>query len=149
MGFKEAIRTCFKEKYATFQGRASRSEYWYFVLFLTLASGIPALIGLGLMLNSFQSGGDPGTLAYVFFAISGLVYLALLLPYISVYVRRFHDRNLSGWWVLGALLCSAIPYIGWLISLAALIIVVLKGTEGENKYGPDPLGMQRQADVFA
>ena len=148
MGFKEAIRTCVRDKYATFSGRTSRSEYWYFFLFVILVASV--LIGVGVAASA--GGIDRGqisTLSGIFFGAAGLFYLGMLIPMIAVGVRRFHDRNLSGWWYLGAIVAGAIPFVGIAASIAAFVITVLKGTDGENKFGEDPLLVQNRADVFS
>ena len=146
MGFKEAIRTCVRDKYATFSGRASRSEYWYFFLFVILVASV--LIGVGAVFSTGNSG-QISTLSGIFFGAAGLFYLGMLIPMIAAGVRRFHDRNLSGWWYLGAMVAGAIPFVGIAASIAALVITVLKGTDGENKFGEDPLLVQNRADVFS
>ncbi|MGN6424154.1 MAG: DUF805 domain-containing protein [Asticcacaulis sp.] len=123
MSFVEAIKSGFKN-YVNFQGRATRSEYWWWVLFEILLTCVPgALIGLG---------GESDALA----SIGGLLYivigLGLLLPSLSVYIRRLHDTDHSGWW----LLLGFIPLIGGIV---LLVWTIMKGTSGPNKYGPDPL----------
>jgi uncharacterized membrane protein YhaH (DUF805 family) len=152
MGFSEAVRTCLKLKYATFQGRASRSEYWYFILFTVLVALV--LSGLAYVsvgpdgLGAMQNGGRTPVATMVLFGVLGIFYLAMLLPMIAVGVRRFHDRNLSGWYYLAAIVLGAVPFVGFLASIAALILTVLKGTEGPNKFGRDPLGPEHSAEVF-
>ncbi len=152
MGFSEAVRTCLKLKYATFEGRASRSEYWWFLLFvMVVALVIGGLAWLtigpdGMM--AMQNGGSIPAVTLVLFGILGVFYLAVLLPAIAVGVRRFHDRNLSGWYYLGAIVLGMVPFVGFLASIAAFVITVLKGTEGPNKFGRDPLGPEHSADVF-
>jgi uncharacterized membrane protein YhaH (DUF805 family) len=91
MTFVESISTCFN-KYATFEGRAPRSEYWWFVLFTWLVS-----LATG-MINE---------------TLSGLFSLAVLLPSLAVGARRLHDIDKSGWF----LLLWLIPIIGWLVLL--------------------------------
>lgn len=93
--------------------------------------------------------GQPSTLSMIAFFLAGLFYLAVILPMIAVSVRRFHDRDLSGWWYLGGLLAGMIPYIGFLASIAMFVVTVLRGTDGENRFGPDPLKPLSSADVFA
>lgn len=119
MTFKEAVRTCF-EKYFVIEGRARRSEYWYFVLFSILVSIVLSLIDTAL---GFRGDFQP---------LSMLFSLAILVPSITVAVRRLHDRDMSGWWVLLAL----IPLIGALI---LFVLFVMRGTDGQNRFGPDPL----------
>lgn len=145
MGFKEAVRTCLN-KYATFSGRASRSEYWYFSLFVTLVAVI--LGGMGALLLG-PDPDNPSAASLVLFIGVGVFYLAMFLPLIGVGVRRLHDRNMSGWWFLGFLVLGSIPFVGFLFSIAWFVISVLKGTDGDNRFGPDPLQIQNRAAVFA
>lgn len=108
MTFTESIRTCLT-KYADFNGRATRSEYWWFVLFCFLISAA---------LNIADSSG----------IVSGIFSLAVLLPMIAAQVRRLHDTNRSGWF----LLLNLIPIIGWII---LIVWYVQKSDEGSNQYG--------------
>ncbi len=119
MGFTEAITTCLTKKYATFSGRASRSEYWWFYLFLTFG---PIVI-IGLLYSIFDIAG---------IAIGGLALLGLIIPNLAVLVRRLHDTNHSGWWFF----ISIVPIIG---GLWLLFLLISAGTQGENNYGPNPL----------
>lgn len=152
MGFSEAVRTCLQQKYATFSGRASRSEYWWFLLFVTLiamaffgiAGGILGVSGI----EQLQSGADIPIVVMIFGGLGVIFYLSMLLPIIAVTVRRFHDRDLSGWIYLAAIVLGFVPVVGFLASIAALVITVLKGTPGDNKFGRDPLGAEHSADVF-
>jgi len=152
MTFTDSVRTCLRKKYVTFSGRASRSEYWWFILFniLVMIGSVLILAASGLF-NSIDpvtgTMDSPGGAAIVALILCTLVYLAMILPSISVGVRRFHDRNLSGWWYLGAVIASMIPFIGILVCIAILVITILKGTEGPNKFGPDPLGVG-DAEIF-
>lgn len=149
MGFKEAVNTCLMEKFVTFSGRASRSEYWWFVLFFLLV--LLAMTALFFLLGGVRAidTGRFTAINYIIGAIFIVVTLALYIPMISVYVRRFHDRDLSGWWVLAVIVLSNIPYLGVLISLGAFVISVLKGTDGDNRFGEDPLNPTSDADVFS
>jgi len=118
MSFGEAIRTCFS-KYATFSGRARRSEYWFWVLFGTL-------IGLaGLLIDRAGAGGMGQVIA-------DLIGLLLLLPTFAVSVRRLHDVDRTGWW----LLINFIPLFGMIV---LLVWNCTRGTIGPNRFGPDPL----------
>ena len=120
MGFTEAIRNGF-QNYVTFSGRARRAEYWWWYLFVFL------LLGVALILDvyAFRSNSDVGP-AY------GLASLAVILPNISVTVRRLHDTGRSGWWFWLGL----IPLIGALILLYWMI---KRGDQGANEFGPDPI----------
>ena len=110
MDFFTAIKTCFR-KYADFTGRATRSEFWWFVLFLFLAD-IVLLAILHILWLIFTVG--------------------VLLPRIAVAVRRLHDIDRSGWWILLAL----IPLVG---AIVLIIWYCTKGTAGANRFGPDRL----------
>lgn len=149
MGFKEAVRTCIVDKYVTFSGRASRSEYWYFMLFYFLLAIVFVVLGVLLGGMSSVETGEMSVGVMLVLGLGALVYLGLFLPMISVVVRRFHDRNLSGWWYLASLVAGAVPYVGILASIAVFVLTVLRGTDGDNKFGPDPLVAQNGAEVFA
>ncbi|MBB3441288.1 DUF805 domain-containing protein [Rhizobium sp. BK379] len=148
MGFTDAVRTVLREKYATFSGRASRSEYWWFYLFYALV-----WIGFGIVVGvaAAASGGWDGLSSLVvgLMVIGGLCLLATILPVLAVQIRRFHDRNMSGWWYLALVILGLVPYVGLIASIAILVISVLPGTVGTNKFGPDPLRPEVRAEVFA
>ena len=101
MDFQTAVKTCLN-KYATFEGRAHRPEYWWFVLFGTLLQLVGSTIDAGLL--GFEMGGGP---------VAGIAGLAVMLPWLAVAVRRLHDIDRSGWWLLICLL----PVIGQLVLL--------------------------------
>jgi uncharacterized membrane protein YhaH (DUF805 family) len=124
MGFAEAIRTCLG-KYVDFSGRARRSEYWFFQLFVALVIIVPVVL-------AFLTGIIGAQGMYILALLWGLAVLALLLPILAVSVRRLHDTNSSGWWYL----ISFVPYIGGFIML---VWYWQRGTAGENRFGPDPL----------
>jgi uncharacterized membrane protein YhaH (DUF805 family) len=114
MTFGEAVRSGF-DHYAKFDGRASRPAFWWWVLFVVLVSVGANIIDLAI--------GAP-----VFSAIVGL---GLLLPNLSVSIRRLHDTDRTGWWVLIWL----IPLIGWVV---LLVFYLQQGDAGENRFGPPP-----------
>lgn len=126
MGFGNAINVCLKQKYASFEGRATRAEYWYFYLFcilIIIGGGI-----LGGILGAVISGGNSDVaimLAVVGYAI---ISLSLICPMISVLVRRLHDTGRSGWWYWIAF----IPYIGGIV---ILVFTLLESQQRDNKYG--------------
>jgi uncharacterized membrane protein YhaH (DUF805 family) len=125
MGFTEAVSTCFG-KYADFNGRASRAEYWYWYLFRMLMVGGMIFLAVASRVN-------------LVFVLVGLELLVMLLPSLAVAVRRLHDVNMSGW----LLLLVFVPFGGLFI----FILSVIPGTAGGNKYGPGPYG-QGLAEVF-
>ncbi len=120
MNFPQAVASCFRN-YVGFSGRAPRSEYWYWILFYVLVVIAAILIDTAVFRGSSIS------------PLTTIVELACLLPGLAVSIRRLHDIDRSGWWILLAL----IPLIGAII---LLIWDCTKGTPGPNRFGPDPLG---------
>jgi len=108
------------KKYATFTGRARRKEYWFFVLFSIIASVVLSVLDV-MLGTSGKAGG----------LLSGIYGLAVLLPSLGVSVRRLHDTNRSGWWLLIVL----IPVVG---ALVLLYFMVQDSQPGTNQYGPNP-----------
>ena len=120
-----------KNKYAKLDGRASRSEFWYFALFYFIANLVLALIDtfvINPMLGAIPSQMGQGGFLQIIFA------LALLLPSIAIAVRRLHDIGKSGWWYL----IVFIPLIGLLV---LLYFFVQDSQPGSNQYGPNPKGL--------
>ena len=124
MTFQQAVQSAFRN-YVKFDGRASRSEYWYFLLFVVLMAIAAALLE-GLM------GGERGGGLAGLVAIAHLVFsLATILPSLGLGFRRLHDTDRSAWWLL-----INLTIIGGLVTL---VFNCLPGTTGPNKYGADPL----------
>ena len=142
------------KRYADFTGRSRRKEYWMFVLFNIIVATVLAIVVFGLLGGgaAFEDADpdNPFSIYGALFAGAGLLFvlywLVVLIPSIAVGVRRLHDRNMSGWWYLGFIVLSMIPLVGFIASIAMLVIMALPGTDGPNKYGPDPKG---GADVAA
>ena len=110
MNFKKSIETCFK-KYATFQGRASRSEFWYFYLF---AYGTIALLYLLIWFSIIS---DNSAL------ILGIIFIVVIFfPWIAVTARRLHDIGKSGWWQLL-----------WITIIGGILLIIWHASEGERK----------------
>lgn len=148
MGLSEAVKTVLRKKYATFQGRASRSEYWWFTLFYWLV--FLAFAVLYILISAII--GDYSLSSAIHFVVmvpAAIFMIALIVPVLALQVRRLHDRNMSGWWYLGLTVLGFIPYVGFIASIALLVISAMKGTDGPNKFGPDPLRPQATAEVFA
>jgi uncharacterized membrane protein YhaH (DUF805 family) len=118
------------KKYADFNGRARRSEYWLFTLFLVIVEVVYFVL-LGVT-GGFSPEGPNGA-AMGLMGIFSLFFLAMFIPILAVGIRRLHDTDRSGWW----LLISLIPGLGGLV---LLIFYLLPGTNGPNKFGPDPKG---------
>lgn len=122
------------KRYATFTGRACRREFWTFslvngaigmlLILPTLAHMLPAL--LHHQIPAPQPG--DAVLGWIYDAFS----LAQLIPYSAVYVRRLHDTDRSGWWAL----LNLLPIVGALVVFVWLCSI---GTDGDNRYGSDPL----------
>ncbi len=148
MGFTQAIKTVLRDKYATFKGRASRSEYWWFQLFNFLL--ILVFFGVLTGISATVGKDNPDGMSIPILVGGGLIYLlVMIVPLLALQVRRFHDRNMSGWWYLMFFLAGFIPVVGKGTGLAVTIISCLKGTDGPNSFGPDPLRPNVTADIFA
>ncbi|UQZ89205.1 DUF805 domain-containing protein [Deltaproteobacteria bacterium Smac51] len=119
-----------KTKYFQPNGRARRKEYWMFYLFYVIAYIILAIISSFLGENAAM-------------IIPGLFALGVLLPMITLSIRRLHDIGKSGWWLLICL----VPLVG---SLILLVFTCLDSQPGANQYGPNPKGVENPAasDVF-
>ena len=168
VSFGEAIKTCLKTKIFNWHDRAPRSEFWWFILFATIAQYVLALF----MLIPFI-----GVVIYV------VAYVYILWAQFMVSIRRLHDKNRSGWWlilnivlmVIGSVFLSAVIFldglqggyhdgdtistilmgIGIIFFLAAFVIgififvmMVTAGTVGPNRFGPDPLALARQEEAM-
>jgi uncharacterized membrane protein YhaH (DUF805 family) len=161
------------KRYAEFSGRSRRTEYWMFQLFMFLVYMamvvLMMVVGGGALMMA--SGGDPssamaaGGAVMLIFGLYCVFALAMFIPSLAVSVRRLHDTNRSGWWLLapisgyvvmlvGAMLTAASPdnpAIGGILAaiggIAALVLAIvllvfmfLEGTRGPNNYGADPKG---------
>ena len=124
--FKRAITS----KYASFTGRATRKEYWSYVLFAMLGYLVLGLAGLAVD-NAVGTGDEPA----VMIILVVLFGLAIMLPGLAVTVRRQHDIGLSGWFILLGL----IPTFG---SLIIIVFALIPSQKHENKWGPVPDGVR-------
>lgn len=153
------------KRYAEFTGRSRRREFWMFQLFnvvITLLIFVPATMIAPSTSNSQVRSGDAGFSASANFqtdfagnpvsmalvSIYGVYVLAALVPGIALTVRRFHDQNKSGWWYLALAVPSLIPFLGLIPAFALLVFMIVPGTDGGNRYGPDPK-KPYDDDVFA
>ena len=155
------------QKYAQFSGRASRAEFWWYMLFVVVAAVVLAIVESALGLQA---------LFLIYGPMTVILVLATFVPSLAVQVRRLHDTNRSGWWLLGmyipyaimlALMPSmmtpgegGIPNLGsaaiagllslivMVMAIVLLVFYVLRGTSGPNSYGPDPYGADVE-QVFA
>ena len=158
MNFVDAVKKCFRD-YLTFQGRAPRSEYWWFVLF---TSAVMSLLAIGEWGFS-ESAPGAASLIHALFVI---FWIATLLPSLSVGVRRLHDTDRAGWWILLGLpliisdvvtmmshsgapddldstaggFSTPLIILGFACILLLLYFLIRKGTDGDNRFGSNPLG---------
>jgi uncharacterized membrane protein YhaH (DUF805 family) len=112
------------KQYAVFKERARRKEYWFFILFNLIAS-------LVLTVVDFMTGSLDPELGMGL--LSGLYTLAVLIPSLAVTVRRLHDTDRTGWW----LLIGLVPLIG---AIVLLVFMLLDSQPGDNQYGANPKG---------
>lgn len=166
------------KRYAEFSGRSRRMEYWMWVVFQFLI-GIAfwiimaAVGGAALMSGDVTALAGAGGLLLIIYLLYMLLMLAFLIPGLAVAVRRLHDTERSGWWILAPMVPYLVAWfaifsaasagggggtigvIGIVCMLAALglgimllVFMFLDGTPGPNKYGPDPKGRGGDARVF-
>ncbi len=142
-------------RYAEFSGRSRRKEFWSFQLFnviITLLIFVPATLLAPSTRSSQVQNGNAGFSASASFqtdfssnpvstalvSLYGVYLLAALVPGIALTVRRFHDQNKSGWWYLALAVPSIIPFLGVIPAIALLVFMFIPGTDGGNRFGPDP-----------
>lgn len=140
MGFGEAVSTAFRN-YATFSGRARRSEFWFFYLFLAVTHALLGILVAVALATSPTSTStvdgkvvesiSPSAFAIAMYVVIGLWSLATILPFLAIQVRRLHDIDRTGWWWWIGLVCCVGPII-------LLVFYVTEGVRGPNRYGPDP-----------
>ncbi len=124
-------------RYAEFSGRSQRKEYWMFYLFVMIVYVVLSIImSMGAPtidpVTGELSGG--GALATIGMGLLGVFWLGTIIPALAVSVRRMHDQDRSGWWIL--------------VPIANLIFLFIDGTPGPNRFGPDPKG-RGQGEAFA
>jgi uncharacterized membrane protein YhaH (DUF805 family) len=129
MSFTDAIKSVFSQ-YVGFTGRARRSEYWWFVVFSILVNIVTSILDnvLGTTMgadDAFYNAGVIGT----------IVGLAMFLPGLAVAVRRLHDTDRTGWWVLIAL----VPFLGFIL---LIVFFASDSKPGTNRFGPSPKGIE-------
>ncbi len=118
------------KKYAVFEGRAARKEFWMFVLFSTIISIILSILDSVLGLREVHGNGP----------LQGIYMLVIIVPSLAVGARRLHDVGKSGWLQL----IGIIPLLG---ALVLLYFCVKDSMPGDNKYGPNPKGMNAAPEV--
>ena len=123
MSFSQAVSSVLLNKYATFSGRARRSEYWWWYLFVTIVFVVAGILDRVVGLTYSDTTLYGGWIA----TIAGIVFL---VPNLAVAVRRLHDTGRTGWW----LLIGLIPVIGFFVLLYFFVL----DSENDNQYGPYP-----------
>lgn len=139
MGFGQAVSSGFRN-YATFSGRARRSEFWWWVLFTAIVSVVAQVLDLvlGLRIGGSSATVDAvnnSTFSFSFSSFGWITLVAslvLLLPSLAMQVRRLHDADHTGWWWWINVICC----IGWII---LLVFWLQPSTPGANRYGPQPV----------
>ncbi len=121
MSFGDAIISGLRN-YFKFSGRTPRSGLWFFVLFSVLVGIAAAAVDFFLFPSLFDQRLSP---------VSSIAQLVLFIPSITIWVRRLHDTDRSGWWFL-----IAFTLIGWIL---LIVWACKRGTPGKNRFGPDPL----------
>ena len=148
------------QKYADFSGRAPRAEYWWFVLALIVAYVVVGIVEGILGINTMIAG--------MYGPLSALLWLATVLPSLAVGVRRLHDTDRSGWWLLLPIVPYCIAFalgggaiasgsmaemgtagifmiLGLIGGIVLLVFMILPGTPGDNRFGPNPYGTKGPA----
>lgn len=120
MGFTQAIASCLKN-YVGFNGRAPRSEYWYWVLVVIVLSIITQALDYVILEGETRLG-----------PINAIFSLVAFLPGLAVAIRRLHDIDRTGWWFLIAFTIFGLVLL--------FVWACTRGTVGPNRFGPDPLG---------
>ena len=113
------------KKYAVFDGRARRTEYWMFILINA---------GIALLLSFLSAIFEDDLLSGFFMIILSLYYIAMIIPSLAAAVRRLHDIGKSGWWIF----ITIVPLIGPIWNLVNLLT---DSQPGDNQYGPNPKGI--------
>ncbi|MDC0131867.1 DUF805 domain-containing protein [Alphaproteobacteria bacterium] len=119
----ELVLDCITKKYENFSDRARRKDYWLFQLTLFIAFVVALIVDTSLGFQGGYTNTGPATI---------VLYIAIIPPAMAVAVRRLHDIDRTGWW----LLFSAIPLVGIIV---LLVFHCLRGTKGPNRFGPDPI----------
>lgn len=150
MGLVDAVKS-FYRRYFDFKTRSSRSEYWWVILYTYIVYIILMLPVMGSMssvmqeaMNNPELASDPMALYGPMFSGAGIGLLLFMLiniiPSIALVVRRFHDHNKSGWLYLLTIVLMIIPIVNLIVMIGLLVFMCMRGTVGDNRFGPDPLG---------
>ncbi len=152
------------KRYFDFNGRSRRKEFWLFQLLNFIVAMVLAgpfyfsVVNSAISNGADMSGSDTATMeaamadmgggTMIMLGLYGLYALAAFIPSIAVTIRRLHDRDMSGWWYLGVIVASFIPFVNFIAAIAFIVLMVLPGTQGANRFGPDPKD-PTSAEVFS
>ena len=163
--FTESVKLFFL-RWNDFSGRSSRSEYWwarlftiflaclfigslvYLIMAISATTADSQFSSVAAALENAEKGTTsqaikvqgPGLLSYIPLVLTSLMMLIIVVPGVALELRRFHDRNMSGWYFLLFSVANGIPVVNIVTSIAYLVIFCMPGTHGDNKFGPDPFG---------
>ncbi|MEP4727992.1 DUF805 domain-containing protein [Parasphingorhabdus sp.] len=144
------------KRYADFSGRSRRREYWMFFLFQVIAITLITMIAMVFgdfsfdpsdyldASGTFDASRDLPSGIGLLVGLFSIYALATFIPVLAVQVRRLHDTDRSGWWVL----LSVIPVINYIGFLVLLVFYCLEGNKGKNRFGEDPKRDQNTHEVF-
>ncbi len=128
-------------KYAEFDGRSRRKEYWMYVLFNVVAALVLGAIGGAGIAMSDNRG------AFLFIPL-GIYILAAIIPSLAVATRRFHDSGKSGWLLLLLIVLGVIPIVNIVTAIIQIVFLCTDGDPGVNQYGPNPKFPEQAAEMF-
>ncbi len=138
------------KKYAQFDGRSRRKEYWMFTLFNLLAImalGMIAIVGVVLLANAGKTSSEDAA-PFLFIPV-GIYALAALIPSISAATRRFHDIGKSGWMLFLLIVLGIIPIVGFITAIIQIVFLCQDSAPGANQYGPNPKFPDQGAMIYA
>ena len=149
VSFPQAVKMFFSRSF-DFQGRSSRSEYWWAQLFIVIVFVLLMAFAVSAYSREFEGVYESGIPINfeVQMSVLGLFLLVIIIPNIALSVRRFHDLNQTGWLVLAFWFGARIPMLGILVFLANIIVFIMRGSSGPNDYGDDPLNPHSDLGVF-
>ena len=134
MEFPEAIRLALRERLFDYSGGSGRAEYWWYWAFYMGIWFISYFVLIFGVFISVDNAGGPGIFAMVLLILYAAINLALLVPGISLTIRRLHDLDRTGWWIITIF----IPILNLFFGIMLLIWFAQPGTEGTNRFGMDP-----------
>jgi len=136
LGFFGYFSRSITSYFANFSGRARRKEYWSFMIVPILIFAVLGIILAGLVAAAESDPNGAGPAVMIVGGIMIIFFLALVIPSLAVGVRRLHDLGQSGWLILILVILGVIPYLGIIASIGYLVLGLIDGQPGANKFGP-------------